>query len=93
MALADLPLSGRRGRAGACPQAFPRGEQQVDEEFITAHIQQHLAADKGKTRPQLQQEFGDMFDQRMFDFPLLRFIGEAEKVKTIRVFQRFAGKV
>ena len=36
---------------------------------------------------QLQQEFGDVFDQGGFDFALLRFIGQTKKIETVRVFQ------
>ena len=49
-------------------------EQQVDKKLVAAHVQQHLAANKGKACAQLQQEFGDVFDQGGFDFALLRFI-------------------
>ncbi|GEM_PF-6583829 len=31
-------------------------EQQVNEEFISPYIQQHLAADKGEARAQFQQK-------------------------------------
>ncbi len=34
-----------------------------------------------------------MFHQGVFDLALLRFIGQAQKVKTVRVFQRLAGQV
>ena len=40
--------------------------------LVAAHVQQHLAANKGKACAQLQQEFGDVFDQGgQFDFALL----------------------
>ena len=35
-------------------------EKQVDEELVAAYVQQHLPADEGKARPQLQQELGDV---------------------------------
>ena len=62
-------------------------EQQVDEKLVSAHIQQHLPPDEGKARAQLQQEFGNVFDQGVFNLPLLRHIGQSKKVEAIRVFQ------
>lgn len=38
-------------------------EQQIDEELVAAHIQQHLPADEGEACTQFQQKFGDMPDQ------------------------------
>ena len=56
-------------------------EQQVDEELVAAHVQQHLPAHECKTGSQFQQKLGDVFDQGAFDLALLRHIGaEGEAV-------------
>ena len=68
-------------------------EQQVDEKLVTAHIQQHLPPDEREARAQFQQEFGDMLHQGVFDLALLRLVGQAQKIETIGVFQRFVGQV
>ena len=68
-------------------------KKQVDEEFVAAHIQQNLAADEGKARPQLQQEFGDMFNQGMLHLAFLRLIGQTQEVETVGVFDGFAGQI
>ena len=65
-------------------------KQQVDEKFVPTHVQQHLPPDKGKARTQLKQEIGNMFDQCVFDFTLLRLVGQPQKVETVGGFERLA---
>ena len=68
-------------------------EQQVDKKLIAAHVQHHLPPYERKTRAQLQQEFRHVLHQGVFDLALLCLVGQAQKVETVRVFQRFARQI
>ena len=68
-------------------------EKQVDEEFITPHVQQHLSAHECKAGTQFQQELGDMLDQRMLDGTLAGLAPEAQEIQAVRILQRFSGQV
>ncbi|MPN26185.1 hypothetical protein SDC9_173609 [bioreactor metagenome] len=68
-------------------------EQQVDEEFLAADVQQHLPADEGKAGAQFEQEVGDVLHQGVFDVALVGCLGQAEEIETVGVFQRLAGEV
>lgn len=61
-------------------------EQQVDEELVAADIQQHLPPDERKARTQLQQEFGDMFDQGVFDFAFASLTAQPQEIQAVRIF-------
>ena len=58
----------------------------MDLIIYTPDIQQHLSPDERKARAQLQQEFGDMFHQGVFDLALACLAAESEKVQAVRVF-------
>lgn len=62
-------------------------EQQVDEKFVAAHVQQYLPSDEGKASAQFQQKFGDMFYQGVFDLTLSGFAAQSKKVQAVWVFQ------
>jgi len=47
-------------------------EQEVNEKFVTAHVQEYLPPDEGEPCAQLQQEFSHVIDQSAFDFTLSR---------------------
>jgi hypothetical protein len=68
-------------------------QEQVDEELVAAHVQQHLSPDEGKACTQFEQKFGDVFDQGMFHFALLCFVGQPQKVKAVRVSDGLQRKV
>src|SRR5690606_746865 len=68
-------------------------EQQVDEKLLAAHVQQHLPANEGEARTQLQQEIGDVLYQRLLDFAFSCFLAQAEKIEAVRVFQRLDGQI
>ena len=42
-------------------------EKEIDEELLTADVEQHLPPDEREPRPELQQELGDVLDQRPLD--------------------------
>jgi hypothetical protein len=67
--------------------------EQVDEKLVAAHIQQHLPPDERKARAQLQQEFGDMLHQGVFDRPLASLAAKPKKIQTVRVLQRLASQI
>ena len=52
-------------------------KQEVDEEFVATYVQQHLPTDEGEACTEFDEEIGDVFDQGIFDFTFLRFIGQA----------------
>jgi hypothetical protein len=64
-------------------------KQQVNEELIARDFQPELPPHIGKAGTQLDQETGDMANQRVFDFALMGIVSKAEEVEQIRVFQRF----
>jgi len=62
-------------------------KQQVDEKLIAINFKTKLAADKGKTGSEFQQEPRNVADQRAFDVALMRLVAQPEKVKMVRIFE------
>ena len=61
-------------------------EKQVNKELIVRHLQPKLPPDKGKTRPQLQQETGDVANQATFNVALVGIVAQPEEVEKVGVF-------
>lgn len=68
-------------------------EEQVQEEVVATDLEMHLAADERKPGTELEQEVGDMLDQRRPDLPLQRLLAEPEEVQPIRILQRLPGQI
>jgi len=58
-------------------------EEQVEVEVLAADLEVDLAADEGEAGAELEQEAGDVVDQRALDVPLVRFVANAQEVEAI----------
>ena len=67
-------------------------EEQVDVELILADLQVDLSADKGKAPAELKEELFEVLHQGGFEFPLLEWIRQGEKIKNIGIFQGLHGE-
>ncbi len=64
-------------------------EEQIDEELVARDLEPELAADKGETGAQLEQEAGDVADEGVFNLPLVGIVGEAEEIEVVGIFECF----
>ena len=62
-------------------------EEQVDEELIPGDLQADLTPHEGETRPQFEQESGDVPDQGVFDVAFKGLVGEPEEVEVVGVLE------
>lgn len=62
-------------------------KQKINKELFPRHFQTVLAAYKGKSGAQFEQESSDMPDQPLFDVAFLRLLGPAQKVENVGVFR------
>jgi hypothetical protein len=68
-------------------------EKQINEEFVSTHLQTVLTPDKCEAGAKFQQEAGDVPRQGLLDVALLRVLCQVEKVKDVRILERLAGEV
>src|SRR5205823_4539349 len=72
---------------------FQMIEEQIELEFFAADFQGVLAADERETHAEIQQKLADVFKEPGLKIFFVRFGGEGQEIKVVRMFQKLLGQV
>ncbi len=66
-------------------------EEKIEVEILVADLEVILAADKGKTLAEFEEEFPQVIEQAPLELPLRDVRRGRQKFKIVRVLQQLAG--
>ncbi len=68
-------------------------EKEVEVEILVAYLKMNLPTEKGETGSQLQKELLDVVAEGLLDFGLSAWIGCAQKVEEVGVFENLNSEI
>lgn len=68
-------------------------EEQVEEEVLLADLEVDLPTDLGEPGTQLEQELGDVVDERPLDLALLSVLPNTEEVELVGILEYLASEI
>jgi len=68
-------------------------EEQVEIEFIAAHLKTVLAADEGEAHPESQKELPEMLQEPAFQISFVTIRAKHQEIEVVGIFRNLAGQV
>jgi hypothetical protein len=68
-------------------------EEQINAEFLTAHLDRVLTADKREADPKLQEKVAKVIYKRPLQVPFMSLFRKAQEFEVVRVLENLLRKI